>query len=169
MRLTALILALAACAANPQLPTTPAATVAPARNDCPGGTAPLSNSRGSACWPLGNDPPADHCRPERCPLTGYMLWNCEHLPPQDALIGMEEVFETEQTQLGECVGHLGVGNEYAGHYYRNRDGQCQFCPFKRTAECAQVWNSHPHPLEEECLDYGQCHPVGCNPTGPIMW
>lgn len=70
---------------------------------------------------------------------------------------------------GEFVGHLGHGSGVpGGHYYRNSTGGCQFCPFKDTTECEPVRFAHPHPLEEECLDYAQCRPVGCNPTGPIM-
>lgn len=143
-----LVLNITACASNqtqppPVLPEESA--VARPRHDCPNGAAPLSDSRDTACWPITEtNPPASHCRPERCPDTGYMLWSCPNL---EGLINpdtgeLEEASEPTTTTAPAEVEHrltsrpvdcgpgkylvMGVdGREHCEKIVRGTDG----CPF----------------------------------------
>lgn len=87
-----------------------AAKVALPRDDCPNGFVALANAHGVACWPADTSQPTDHCRPERCPATGYMLWNCPEPTVPGALIETNmdtgDNVESEHDIRRRCFGLL---------------------------------------------------------------
>ena len=72
------VLFLSGCATLPQqthLPRTQTRQPASIRQDCPPGAVPLSNLRGTACWPIDST-----YAPVNCGITvddfGYKFWDC---------------------------------------------------------------------------------------------